>query len=204
MRRRWLLIMLTVLIVGIGAVVLLTLVAPESSPIRLLQEDAVGCLTDEAGDCLVLPAVSGATLTDNPITFPDDFSAPYTLVVVPFDQEQQEAAAEWLEPFQSIAEEYEALSYINIAALPDLQPLVRTMVVGGLLLGVREEATQERIVLLFLEDQAAFLQALGLPDDTVMQVLVVDDTGAIYWRGSGVYSAETEAELRTFIAELIG
>lgn len=204
MRRR-----LLIFIGGVGVAIglgigLLTVVAPQSSPIRLLGGDAAGCLRDAAGACLVLPAVSGTTLSDQPIALPDDLATGYTLVVMPFDQAQQEAAADWLAPFAALAAQYDALSYLNIAALPDLSRAIRTLVVGGLRLSVRDAATQDRIVLLFLEDQAAFLTALGLSDDTLMQLFVVDEAGTIYWRGSGAYAPSTEDALRDFVAQLLG
>lgn len=202
--RRVVVISITSLIMLLGAIGVLTLVAPESSPIRLLQGDTMGCLTDDAGACLVLPAVAGYSLADDLITLPADFAHPYTLVVMPFDQQQQESAEDWLAPFQTIADEYEALGYMNIAALPDLSPAVRTLVVGGLRFGVRDEALQERIILLFLEDQAVFLQALALSDDTNMQLFVVDEAGTIFWRGSGAYNSATASDLATFIMTLLG
>lgn len=198
-------IVLIVIVIGALALLLVNRFAPETTTIE--PSDSTGtadCLRNPAGECLVLPAVSGVDILSQDVAFPQAFRAPYTLVVMPFDQNQQVQALEWLEPFQAIAADYDALSYYSIAALPDLPAAVRLMVVGSMNMGLQDEEARQQAAVLFLEDQQALLAALEVDDIDDMRLFLLDAEGTVYWRGRGAYNETTEADLREAVAELLG
>ncbi|MFQ3674244.1 MAG: hypothetical protein SNJ83_11685, partial [Aggregatilineales bacterium] len=116
-----------------------------------------------AEEARLLP-ISGDNLDGQTLSFPADFSAPFNLVVMPFNRDQQTAAVGWLATFEQAARADERVAYYSIAALTDLQPFVRTLVVQGLNVAVRDADTRQRVVVAFLEDQAAFVAGLGTGD----------------------------------------
>lgn len=200
----------------IAAIVLIVLVlllvaavnqfAPQLTAIREAAEpgeEAVACLTDATGACLQMPAVTGVDINNQEISFPQAFSNSYYLVVMPYDRQQQEGALTWLQLFQALAAEYEALSYFSIAALPDLSAPIRLLVVGGLAAGVREDAVRSQVAVLFLEDQAAFLEAVGAPNAEEMSAFIMDGSGRIYWQWRGLYSEAAAEDLRTALSGLL-
>ncbi len=154
-------------------------------------EPATPPATEEAR---LLP-ISGDNLDGQTLAFPDDFSAPFNLVVMPFNRDQQTAAVGWLATFEQAARADERVAYYSIAALTDLQPFVRTLVVQGLNVAVRHAETRQRVVVTFLENQAAVVAALGAGDTTAMRVLIVAQDGRVLWQLSGEHSAEREAAL---------
>jgi len=204
-RRLFLILLIIAVVVLLGVVI--WQFAPQLTGVReaaeITPEAAVAaCLTDE-GECYRMPAVTGVDINNQEISFPAMFTAQYYLVVMPYDREQQEGALTWLEPFQELAAEYDSLSYFSIAALPDLSAPIRLLVIGGLATGVRDEAVRPQIAILFLEDQAAFLEAVGAENADEMSAFVMDRSGTIYWRGTGLYTEDAREELEELLPTLL-
>jgi hypothetical protein len=122
---------------------------------------------------------------------------------MPFNRDQQTAAVGWLETFEQAAREDPRVAYYSIAALTDLSPLVRTLVVQGLNVAVRDAAVRPRVVVAFLEDQAAFVAALGAGDTSAMRVLILAPDGRVLWQTSGEHTPERAAELLEALADLL-
>jgi len=207
MRRRWFLVTVLIAVIATAAL-LITQFAPQltalQAPAETTPESAVApCLTDESGECYRMPAVTGVDIDNQEIAFPQAFREDYYLVVMPYDRAQQEGALTWLEPFQVLAAEHESLSYFSIAALPDLSAPIRLLVIGGLTAGVRDATVRSQVAVLFLEDQAAFLAALGVDDADDMSAFVMDRSGAIYWSATGVYTETAGEELESALAVIL-
>ena len=141
--------------------------------------------TDEA--CIQLPQITTENLDGKTLTFPDDFTHPLNLIVMPFDREQQEQALTWLKPFQEIAASNE-IGYYSIAALPNLDSGIRMLVLGGLQVGVREPDVRAVTTIAFLENQIAFTEALNTTTDE-LRVFLMRDSGEIVWTTTGSYEA---------------
>ncbi|MCA9912732.1 MAG: hypothetical protein KC496_05270, partial [Anaerolineae bacterium] len=62
--------------------------------------------------------------------------------------------------------------------------------------------TLSSVAAFFLEDQAAFLEAVGVENAEVMSVFLMDRVGRVYWHGSGIYSESTGDELSAVVSEL--
>ena len=204
-RSRWILVAGVIGLLVAGSLLLLTLTAPESSGIITQTGDnRADCLTDVSGDCLTLPSFSGTDLNSETRTFPDALSGRYQLIAMPFDREQQILAATWLEPFREIASNYERIEYYSIAALPDLSPAVRGLVMSGMRFTVQDDLTRARLIVVFLDNQAAFLEILNITDTDTIRLFITDSSGTLYWQASGDYNTATETRLREALAQLIG
>lgn len=197
-----------VLLAGLGALIALAIIsrsAPATSQVLLATEDAqpaAACLPDNTGGCVVFPTITGQNVDGAAFSAPDDFAKPLNIVILPFDRQQQERALNWLPLGQSLASQYADVGYYSVAALPDLSPFVRGLVIGGLQLGVRDEPVRAVTIVSFLEDQARFISALGLADNTQMAVVVVDDTRRLLYRAVGDYDEAQDSALRQFVQDL--
>jgi hypothetical protein len=160
------------------------------------------CLT-QGTTCLRLPTVSGANLLNQPQTFPADFAAPYNLVVMSFDRDQQVRALEFVPLLQRLSAAYPSVTYYSIAALPDLSAPVRLLVTGGMNAAVTETTLRQQTSILYLEDQAAFLAALDLPDTSQIQVLLFNQAGEVLWRQGGDYTPALDAALTAVLAQWV-
>ncbi len=183
---------------------------PESTPEASAQAGAAAlpCLSGSAGTCLLFPTISGQAISGESFTAPAGFDGSYALVIVPFDREQQERAIDWLVPAQTLAADYAGLSFYSVAALPDLTPFVRTLVIGGLDVALRDPVLRAVTVVTFLSDQSVFVGALELPDTEAIAVLLLDarqeSRGTVLWLERGDYSTAAESALRDALDTLYG
>lgn len=195
----------------LAMIVILTIVvvafAPDTTSVLTFgeadQADSNRCLADTAGKCYQMPAVNGVNLDNQPVRFPDDFSDEYYLVVMPFDRDQQVNAITWLPRFQALAEQYETVSYFNIAALPDLNAGIRFLVIQGMSAGMRDDTVRQQVGILFLEEQQAFLDALAIDDTDTIRVFIIGGDGTLYYRDSGVYDDDAGDKLTAALADIV-
>lgn len=160
------------------------------------------CLSDAQDACLQLPIVTGVTLDNESITFPNAFVSDYHLVVMPFDREQQVLAVTWLPFVQEMVATHEAVQYWNIAALPELNIAIRALVMGGMSASIQDEPVRAQVAALFLTDQPAFMAALGIADDSLIQTLLMDRDGVVYHRESGAFTPQKGESMRAAFSQI--
>lgn len=153
--------------------------------------------------CLQLPMVTGTNLSGESLTFPTVFAGDLNLVVMPFDREQQMRAIEFVPLFQELAAQSDSVAYYSIAALPDLSAPIRLLVSGGMQAAVNDPAIRAVTALLYLENQAAFIEALAVPDVSTIQVFIFNQAGEVLWQTSGDYDESLAADLREKLAVLL-
>ena len=191
-RRRLIGLVLFVVIGSVVGLVVVTQLAPESTSVTVAE-----CVSDAQDECVIFPQVTGENLKGESVTLPDDFLAERNLIIMPFNREQQVSAEAWLPLGQELAEEHNDLQFYSIAALPDLSPAVRLLVSGGMNVAITDEAVREVAILLYLEGQDRFVEALGIEDMETMRVLLVRRDGTVVWTMAGEFSeamAETVRE----------
>lgn len=198
-KRFWIGLLLMLILGGVILIVAAGLFAPDVSTVK---EQA--CLTAAERDgCIRFPLVSGLSLSGMEVTLPDDFDGDYTLVIVPFDDDQQVLAGTWLEPVQVLAEQHPGLMYYNTAVLPDLAPAVRVVVRMGMNALITDAHLRDVTITLFLSDRDALLTALDIPDVDAIQVFLLNRDGEVLWRNSGDYTPDKGNSLAAFLSRLV-
>ncbi|MCU0515043.1 MAG: hypothetical protein MUE40_21010 [Anaerolineae bacterium] len=197
MRRGWRVLAGLLLVVAGSVAALLLLNAPATSPVRVAE-----CLR-QGTDCLQLPQITGVNLTGDTLLFPEAFAGALNLVVMPFDREQQVRAVAYVPLFQSLVAGDARLAYYSLAALPDLAPPIRLLVSGGMTAAISDPAIRQVTVLFYLQEQAALLRALAVPDTAAIQVFIFNRAGVVLHRQAGDYSDAAAASLRAALAALL-
>ena len=195
-RRRLIGLVVFVVIGRVLGLVMVTQLAPESTGVTVAE-----CVSDAQDECVVFPQVTGENLNGESVTLPDDFLAARNLIIMPFNREQQVSAEAWLPLGQALAEKHDDLQFYSIAALPDLSPAVRLLVSGGMNVAITDEAVREVAILLYLEEQERFVEALGIEDMETMRVLLVRGDGTVVWTLAGEYSDELAEDVRERVSE---
>lgn len=187
---------LTIVLTGVLIFVLPRL-APATTGVVL------NCIPDEDGDCLRLPDVVGINLNGTSISLPGAFDSPFNLVVMPFNQAQQEDATTWLPPFEALAEVHEDVAYYSLAALPDLSPALRLVVQTTMQIAINDEALRDVTLLAYLDDQPKFLEALNIPDTQMMGVFIFNQAGDVLWQTLGNHDEDLAQALSEVLAHLV-
>lgn len=182
--------------VGLFGAVLIALVvlvsvtgAPETS-----QVEAQPCLSTETG-CLRFPSMNGRTLSGKILALPQDFDGEYTLVIVPFDRDQQVKADTWLPLARELAQANPRLRYYSVAIFPDMAAPMRALARGGMNVIIPADL-HDITITAFLEARQTFLDALEIPDVSQIQVLLLNADGEVLWRESGDYTSTQGDSLR--------
>lgn len=181
-RRRILLIVVVLLVLAAIAAVFVLQSAPQTTTVE------VASCVKQGDACLQMPSVTGSNLDNEAFTFPAAFSGDTNLVVMPFHREQQVKSMDYVPLFQSLAAENPGVAYYSLAALPDLSAPIRLLVTGGMNMAVSDKTIRGATVIFYLENQAEFMQALGVEDTESIQVFIFNRAGEVLHRQSGDYS----------------
>ena len=135
------------------------------------------------------PTVTGSSLERDTLTLPRDLEGERNLVFVAFQQWQQTQVDTWI-PFARRLEETDpALRYYELPTIRKLNPLARTFINEGMRAGIPDPVARERTITLYL-DKKAFRQALALPSEDDIYVLLLDREGTVLWQAEGAFTPE--------------
>jgi ATP10 protein len=140
----------------------------------------------------LFPTVSGSNLERRTFNLPQDFEGKLNLVALAFEQYQQTDVNSWLPTISNLSGLYSGLKFYELPTLTQLNGLFQSAIDGGMRSGIPDKATREVTITLYL-DRAAFMRSLEIPDTKAIVLLLVDNTGKIYWRGQGAFD-DTQGE----------
>jgi type II secretory pathway pseudopilin PulG len=196
MKRSRIILPILALVVILAAAAFILLSRAPATSTALTSEQA--CVT--AGQaCLQFPVVTGENLPGESFTLPADFQGTQTLVILPFDEDQQVKAETWLPLARELAEANPTLAYYNVPVFPDLNAPIRVLIRGGLNLAIADESLRALTITLFLANRDQFLTELNIPNTDTIQALLLNDAGEVLWRGSGEYDPDQGAALRAAV-----
>lgn len=189
---------LIVIVVGLGGVLLVSLRnAPVASSVQVVE-----CLQAAEG-CLQFPTITGTNLLGEEQTLPADLARAYNLVIVSFEEEQTTRAQGWLPLAQELAGIRSNFTFYSLPILGgDINPLVRGLILGGMVALIPDEALRRATIMFFLEDKQRFLDVLQIPDVDGLQLFLLDAQGQVLWRAAGDYAEAPGDELRALLTAL--
>jgi hypothetical protein len=140
------------------------------------------------------PEVSGYNLMRNEFNFPEDFEGRYNLVIIPFQQAQQQDVNTWLPAAQELERIYPGFIYYELPTIYELSTLSRTFINEGMRAGIPDQTARERTITFYL-DKEMFKKALGITTEENIQLYLVDRDGNILWREEGLFSLDKNQSL---------
>ena len=135
------------------------------------------------------PTVSGSNLQRTKLTLPHDFQGERNLVLIAFQQWQQTQVDTWIPFARQLEETYRAVRYYELPTIQRLNTLARTFINEGMRAGIPDLVARERTITLYV-DKKAFREALQLPSEEDIYVLLLDRQGWVLWRGEGAFTPE--------------
>jgi hypothetical protein len=146
------------------------------------------------------PSVSGSNLQRRKLTLPQDFQGEQNLVFIAFQQWQQTQVDTWIPFAGQLEETYRAVRYYELPTIQRLNTLARTFINEGMRAGIPDLVARERTITLYV-DKKAFREALQLPGEEEIYVLLLDRQGRVLWRAEGAFTSEKGESLASVIRE---
>ena len=145
------------------------------------------------------PNVEGKNLHGDVIAFPQFFaSQDFTVVVVAFEQKQQEDVDSWLPSLIQLETQRADLSVLELPTIAKMNRLMRWIIYRGMRSGIKDSDARSRTITLHLE-KAPFKKALNITSERNIRVYLISDKGTILWETQGLFTAE---KLKTLTAQL--
>ncbi len=150
-------------------------------------------------DTVTFPTVTSDNLEGTTFTLPRDFAGARNIVFVAFQRKQQDDVDTWVPFVKEALVRHPDADYYEIPTIKRMVAPMRWFINRGMRGGIDDLAARERTVTLYI-DKEPFKQALAITDENVIQVLVVDPAGRVWWRTTGRYSAEKARALEAALA----
>jgi len=144
------------------------------------------------------PVVTSANLSRRKLTLPTDFEGDLNIIIVAFQRWQQRAVDTWLPLAKQLEQVYDGVRYYELPVIQRINVLGRTFINEGMRAGIPDPKARARTITLYV-DKAAFRQALELPHEEDIYVLLVDRQGSVLWRTEGAFTPEKGESLATTV-----
>jgi hypothetical protein len=135
------------------------------------------------------PQVRGSNLAGQGFTLPQDIQRDYALLMIAFQQVHQFDVNTWLPTARDLSQQYESLAYYELPTIDRLNPAARLFIDGGMRAGIPDPVARATTITLYL-DKPSFRQALDIPDEESIVVMLINREGEVLWRTSGPASPE--------------
>jgi hypothetical protein len=172
----------------VGGAGLVWKIAPARSKLLVLRDE------------VHFPVVSGYNLNRQEFEFPRDFGNDYNLVIVPFQQYQQQIVNTWIPFAQEIEASFPRFIYYELPTIYEMPILSRTFLNEGMRAGIPNQTARERTITLYL-DKETFKSALGIPNEDEIYLFLTNRDGEILWQTTGAYTIEKANDLLQFIQD---
>ena len=140
------------------------------------------------------PTVRGSNLAGREYTLPADFEGDLNIVAVAFQMWHQDEVNTWMPLFEQMEHQVPGLRAYELPVLRSMNRVSQWMIDQGMRGGIPDLATRSRTITLYT-DKERFRQALELPNENHIQVLLVDRHGQVLWRTEGAYRPDQAREL---------
>jgi len=132
----------------------------------------------------IFPQVSGDNLNGKTFSFPQDFTAPRTLILFAYQREQADALGSWVEGLKLTER---SIPWFEMPIISSPYKLGSFIIDRGMRSGIPDTKIRDRVVTIYT-DQEAFSHALGIEfEKTAAYALVVDAQGKVLGFVKGAY-----------------
>jgi hypothetical protein len=137
----------------------------------------------------VFPSVTGSNLQREKRNLPEDLEGELNLVLIAFQQWHQTQVNTWIPFARQLEETHSGVRYYELPTIQRRNVLARTFINEGMRAGIPDPVARERTITLYL-DKHAFREALQLPSEDDIYVLLLDRQGRVLWRAEGAFTPE--------------
>jgi hypothetical protein len=135
------------------------------------------------------PVVTSANLSRQGFTLPADFEGDVNVLLIAFQRWHQRAVDTWIPFVRQLEQAHDDVRYYELPVIQRMNVLGRTFINEGMRAGISDPVARARTITLYV-DKPAFRQALELPHEEDIYVLLVDREGNVPWRAEGAFTPE--------------
>jgi hypothetical protein len=146
------------------------------------------------------PTVKASNLSGREFSLPTNFEGEWNVVALAFKMWHQNEVDTWVPLLEQIERNMPAVRAYELPVLRSMNRLSQWMIDSGMRGGIPDPATRARTITLYL-DKERFRQALGLPDEEHIYLLLIDRDGRVHWQARGPYSPEKASSLMAAVEE---
>jgi hypothetical protein len=146
------------------------------------------------------PTVKASNLSGREFSLPTNFEGEWNVVALAFKMWHQNEVDTWMPLLEQIERNMPAVRAYELPVLRSMNRLSQWMIDSGMRGGIPDPATRARTITLYL-DKERFRQALGLPDEEHIYLLLIDRDGRVHWQARGPYSPEKASSLMAAVEE---
>ncbi len=150
-------------------------------------------LTSTAHAAENLPVTPAETLSGHKLEFPTALAGKTAVCVFGFSKGAGDRTKVWMERLS-----HDGIDAWSVANLEKAPAMVRGMIRGGMRKGT--PASQLDHSLIMTKDEQIWRQALGVKQDNLPVVVLLDSSGQIFWKYEGVFSDEAYQQLKSRLA----
>ena len=147
-----------------------------------------------SADTVHFPVVTSTNLEGKTLTLPRDFAGERNIVFVAFLQRQQKDVDTWVPFVKQVIGRTPGVDYYELPTIKRMVAPMRWMINRGMKGGIDDRSARDRTVTLYI-DKDPFKQALGITDENMIHVLLVDRAGHVLWHATGAFTAAKGAAL---------
>lgn len=144
------------------------------------------------------PPVKASNLSGREYSLPAGLEGDLNIVALAFQMWHQNEVDTWMPLLAQIERRLPVVRAYELPVLRAMNRLNQWMIDSGMRGGIPDPATRARTITLYL-DKERFRQALGLPDENHIYVLLLDRSGQVHWQTRGPYSPEKAESLMAAI-----
>jgi len=143
-----------------------------------------------------MPVASGKDLNGTPWSVPKGLPSERTLVLIGFDEPQQEAIDAWTQSL-GLDQPTNTIPWVEMPLIDNPGLFMRWFIDTGMRGGIQGRFQRSHVWTAYT-DKNAFLKSCGITSESDIRVLVVDRNGGILHSESGVYTKKgAKALLKT-------
>ena len=145
------------------------------------------CLFSSAVYAASIPKMEGETLDKVEHVYPKDFAGKPTVMVMLFDQDQQDQLNGWAEGMDDLPE---GVAMVEVALIGKVNGMVKFFIKGGMRDALEGDKNRQARTMPYFGDADKVKKRLKIDDISQVIAFLLSASGKVLWQASGDYEGQ--------------
>lgn len=134
-----------------------------------------------------IPMMEGETLDKIERVYPKDFGGKPTMMVMLFDQDQQDQLDGWADAISDLPDD---MAMIEVALIGKVNGMVKYFIKGGMRDALEDDLARMSRMMPYFGDADKVLKRMKIKDISQVQAFLLSASGKVLWQASGDYDGQ--------------